>query len=203
MTGEAVATFLWLDELASVYAGNGSSPIGVKLSSSSSLLFFFIRQSNRTTAAIEKIKATTPTPIPALAPALKGCGSSSSKKEGRPDPVANGGRPPAVRKGGGPVKGKPLPAVDDGRPEVSNVEELIDVLVILFVEEVSDGAGAGVAMTIGVLATASLIGVSTGVLAGVGSMTMTVAGSTVGAGSTSTIVVAPVSAVVSAMLRVK
>jgi hypothetical protein len=200
MAGESVATFLWLDELASVYAGSGSSPIGVKLSSSSSLFFFFIRQSNRTTAAIEKIKATTPTPIPALAPALKGCGSSSSKKEGRPDPVANGGRPPAVRKGGGPEKGEPLPVVDDGRPEVMNVEELIGVLVILFVEAVGDGDGAGVAITIGVLAAASLVGVSTGVLAGVGSTMMTVAGSMVGAGSTSIIVVAPVSVVVSAML---
>lgn len=203
MTGEAAATFFRLDELASVYAGSGSS-IGVRLSSSSSLFFFFfMRKSNSTTAAIEKIKAITPIAIPALAPPLNACGSSSLRKAGRPDPVTNEGRPPPVMKGGGPVKGDPLPVVDEGRPEVRNVDELIGVLVMLFGEVVGEGAGTGAAVTIGVFATASLTGVGSGVLAGVGSLTMTVAGSTVGAGATSIIVVAPVSAVVSAMVRVE
>ena len=88
-----------------------------------------MRQMSKTTAAIENTNATTPTPIPAFAPALRLCGSSSSKNGG-PDPDANGGRPPAVRNGGGPENGGPSVEVCVGRIDVRRVDELTVGLLV-------------------------------------------------------------------------
>jgi hypothetical protein len=158
--------------LDSVYVGSDSSVGDAKFCLSLSL--FFDRQISSTTAAMENTNATTPTPIPAFAPALNWSGPSLSKKGG-PDPEANGGRPPAVTNGGGPENGGPL--VCEGLVDVEKLEGRFKLLVASVLD-----ANVGVANCDEVTMVAGLIGVAT-FSVGIASLTGVVGATPVSAGA--------------------